>query len=70
MSHGYKHSCFVTVIRDNPNTSKGDVHIQLNYGNRLDGFIAGAVVLSAIVLIVLVLLIVMIALALKHTKIE
>ena len=70
MSHGNKQSCFVAVIRDNPNTSKGDVHIQLNYGNRLDGLIAGAVVLSAVALIVLVLLIVMIALALKHTKLE
>ena len=66
-----KQSCFVAVIRENPNTTKGDVHIQLNYGNRKDGFIAGVVVLSATAFIAsVVVLSLFIRRAVKHAKVE
>ena len=66
-----KQSCFVAVIRENPNTTKGDVHIQLNYGNRKDGFIAGVVILSAVAFIVsLVFLFIFVGRAFKHAKVE
>ena len=63
-------SCFVAVIRENPNTTKGDVHIQLDYGNRKGGLIAGVVMLSVIALVSVVLLSVLVGRAFKHAKVE
>ena len=66
-----KQSCFVAMIRENPNTTKGDVHIQLKYGNRMGGFIAGIVVLSATAFIAsIVVLSLLIRRAVKHAKVE
>ena len=66
-----KQSCFVAVIRENPNTTKGDVHIQLKYGNRKDGFIAGVFMLSATAFIALIVVLsLFIQRAVKHAKVE
>lgn len=66
-----KQSCFVAIIRENPNTTKGDVHIQLKYDNRKDGFIAGVTVLSAIAFIAsIIALSLFIGRAIKHAKVE
>lgn len=69
-----KKSCFVAVIRENPNTTKGYVHIQLKYGNRMAGFIAGVVVLSVVAITLFIASIVIISLfirrVIKHTKID
>lgn len=63
-------SCFVAVVRENPNTAIGDVHIQVKYGNRMDGFIAGVVVLSAVAVIASIVILYLVYLAIKHAKVE
>jgi hypothetical protein len=61
----------VAVIKDNRNTTRGDVHIQLKYGNRKDGLIAGIVVLSALAVIVsIAVLFLFIRRCIRHTKVE
>ena len=60
LSAGIRYSCFVAVIRENPNTSIGDVHIHVSYGNRWGGFIAGVVLLSIAVASVTVLVVVLV----------
>ena len=48
-----EYSCFVAAINENPNAETKDVHIQLSYGNRLAGLIAGAVILSVLIFVVM-----------------
>ena len=64
-----KKSCFVAVIKENPNTTIGDVHIQLKYGNRLDGLIA-AIVLAAIAFVVSIIVVCLFIRCTRHAKVE
>ena len=59
MNLDFESSCFVAVISENPNTETKDVHIQLSYGNRLAGLIAGAAILSVAVILVVIVIIVL-----------
>ena len=56
LTTGIEYSCFVAEIREIPNI-KGDVHIQLHYGNRWAGLIAGVVLLVTSCFIATVLVI-------------
>ena len=57
MSADFKYSCFVAVIRETPHIN-GDMHIQLRYGNRWAGLIAGVVVLVVMTLIFVILVVI------------
>ena len=46
-------SCFVAVIRENPNALNKDVHIHLSYGNQQGGLIAGYIVIAVSFIITL-----------------
>ena len=67
-----KKNCFVAVIKENPNTTIGDVHIQLKYGHQRGGFIAG-IVFATIAFIIVVGSIIVICLFIRctrHAKVE
>ena len=64
-----KNSCFVAMIKENPNTTVGDVHIQLKYGHRLDGLIAG-IVLAAIAFVGSVITIYCFIRCTRYAKVE
>ena len=64
-----KKSCFVAVIKENPNTTIGDVHIQLKYDYQWDGLIAG-IVLAAITFVVSIIVISLFIRCTRHAKVE
>ena len=55
LSWGIKHSCFVAMIRENPNVFIDDVHIRLTYGNRWYELIAGPILLLIFATAIIVL---------------
>ena len=45
------HSCFVDTVKDNSNTLKANVHIQLNFSHQSQGFIIGSVLIFVLLVV-------------------
>ena len=68
LTFGAIHSCFVATIKDNPNTSKENVHLKFTFKPQTSGYVIGGVLLPILFIIIVITVVVFMYVLTCHLK--